>query len=85
MRAGLVKVMASVVLLLAFSSSLWAGSSRSISVSCVVKPRISVELQPEQQATNSSSSVRLLQNKEYRTQDLPIPYESAIVYSYFER
>lgn len=84
------------VLLLFPTTSLWAGNTRTISVSCVVEPRISAQLGPDQGLTantqlpalESSSSLakgKLLEKKEYKKIDLAPYCESAIIYSYCER
>jgi hypothetical protein len=74
---------------------LWAGNTKTISVSCVIEPRITVHLnqnpvvpnKTDLQMANSSSqnSKSLLRQIEFKKTGLPFPYESAIIYTYCAR
>lgn len=70
------------VLLLTVITPLWAGTTRTVSVSCVVKPRITAQM--EQNVPPQANS-HLLQQKETKKTRLPLGYQSAIIYSYFAR
>jgi len=73
----------SILFLIIASTPLYAASSRSISASCTVLPRIAVEMEPTEASTESQA--HLLQQKGSKAEGLPFGYTTAIVYSYCAR
>lgn len=70
-------------LLLTAITPLWAGTTRTVSVSCVVQPRISAQIEPNLSPQEGS---KLIQHKETKKKDLPQQgYQNVIIYSYCAR
>lgn len=72
------------VLLLTAVTPLWAGTARTVSVSCVVEPRSLAQME-QKQDLNPQANNNLLQQQETKKTGLPLGFASAIVYSYCAR
>ena len=66
------------------STPLWAGSTHSVRVSCVIEPRITAQL-TTQPAITEEANTNLVQQKEQRPIATFAGYNSAIIYSYCAR
>ena len=80
---SLIITLAAILLVVAIPA-LWAGSTRSVSVSCVIEPRISVQM-GQNQETETSTQGSLLEQKQSKKTNLTSPYASIIIYSYCAR
>lgn len=84
MRTLSLIIMIVAVLVVFAAPPLWAGSTRSVSVSCVIEPRISVQMGGNQDS-NTSTQGSLLEQKQSKKTNLTSPYASIIIYSYCAR
>lgn len=94
MKSVTVVMVLMALLLVLTETTLWAGSTRTVAVSCVVLPRVAVEMTPDPglaQPEKTPSALAglatdgLVRKKEYKTQDSPPLHQRAIVYTYSAR
>jgi hypothetical protein len=95
MKMFSLKITLITLLSLIIMTPLWAGNTRTVSVSCIIEPRITVHLKQnpvvpnntnlQMANSNDQNNEGLLRQTKLKKTGLPFPYKSAVIYTYCVR